>query len=239
MHMARNTLLILFAVLIDLLQAGISAGLFVIGAFPGTVAGSAGGCLVGSWVASNAGCYILGAVAGFVGSAANAPLAVAILPFAIGLGIAVNFCISITLGLVLTAFLWSLGMYRPGYGITGFLVELIPGLDNIPGWTTMTILCVVRKTAEEKKLVGSAGSMFTRLATTGIAGLGATAVFAINQGNQRRARDTDTFTQKEQNERLGEKKRFVSTELKNIDGIRAGRPNVTPQQSQPRESYAV
>jgi hypothetical protein len=220
MYMVRNTLLILFAAFIDLLQAGISAGLFVIGAFPGTVAGSAAGCIIGRSIAGSVGCWIGGAVAGAAGSAANGAAA-ATLPIAVGLGMAVNFCLDITLGLILTLFLLWLGMYHKGYGIGGFLVELIPGLDNLPGWTIMTALCVVRKTAEEKKLVGSTGSMFSTLTTTGVAGATAFTAFAINKGTQRIARDQGLYTKEEQDQRLEEKQKFVSTELKNIDGIRA------------------
>ncbi|OGC88734.1 hypothetical protein A2419_03155 [Candidatus Adlerbacteria bacterium RIFOXYC1_FULL_48_26] len=220
MHTARNSLLILFAILLDILQAGISAGLFMMGAFPGTVGGAAGGCFIGAKVAGSVGCAIGGTVAGFAGSVVNVASA-ATLPFAVGLGFAVNFCISATLGVILVAWLWSLGMYKFGPGITGFIVELTPGLAVVPGWTMMTILCVVRKTAEEKKLVGSTGSLFTTFATTGIAGAGAFAAFAINQGTARRAREAGVFTQEEQDQNLAEKKQFVSTELKNIDGIRA------------------
>ena len=219
MHSVRNSLLILFAILLDLLQAGISAGLFFMGAFPGTVGGATGGCFLGAKVAGEIGCAIGGAVAGVAGTALNAAAA-ATLPFAVGLGFAVNFCISATLGIILVAWLWSLGMYKLGPGITGFIVELTPGLAVVPGWTMMTILCVVRKTAEENKLVGSAGSLFTKFATTGIAGAGAFAAFAINQGTARRAREAGVFTQEEQDQNLAEKKQFISTELKNIDGIR-------------------
>lgn len=226
MHTARNILLISFAALIDLLQAGISAALFMIGAFPGTVGGSAAGCLIGAQIAGEIGCGFLGLVAGVAGSTVNGA-AVATLPIAIGIGFAINFCLDITLGVVLIGFLMWLGMYHKGYGIGGFIVELIPGLDNIPGWTFMTIMCVVDKTAREKNLIASKGSMFTKLATTGITGVATSAVFAIHQGNQRRAREAGVFTQEEQDQRLGEKKQFVSAELRNIDGIRAANPNTS------------
>ncbi len=217
MHLVRNTLLILFAAFIDLLQAGISAGLFVIGAFPGTIGGSAAGCIIGRAVAGSVGCWIGGTVAGIAGSAANGA-AVATLPIAVGLGMAVNFCIDISLGLVLTLFLLWLGMYHKGYGIGGFLVELIPGLDNLPGWTIMTALCVTHKTAEEKKLIGTSDSMFKNLlVTTGVGGL---AAFKINQGTQSIARQHGMYTQEEQNGRQEDKKQLVSAELRNIDGIR-------------------
>jgi hypothetical protein len=219
MHMVRNTLLILFAAFIDLLQAGTSAALFVIGAFPVTTVGGTAGCLIGKYVGGSLGCAILGTVAGVVGAPANAPVAVTTLPLAIGLGVAVNFCLDITLGLVLTLFLLWFGMYKKGYGVGGFLVELIPGIDNIPGWTIMTALCVVSKTAEEKKLKAPGETMFKSLMVT--AGAGALAAFKINQVTQRVARERGISTQEEQGQRLEEKKQFVSTELKNIDGIRA------------------
>ncbi|MBY0294098.1 hypothetical protein K2Q08_02080 [Patescibacteria group bacterium] len=221
MNTVRNTLLILFAIVIDLLQAGISAGLFVMGAFPGTVGGAAGGCLIGHRIAGEIGCWIGSVAAGVAGSAVNAA-SIATLPFAVGLGFAVNFCIDVTLGLVLVGFLIWLGMYYKGIGIGGFIVELVPGLGNIPGWTFMTILCVMRKTAEEKQLAGaSGGSSFTNFITAGVAGMGAFAANTANSEPRRVVRQQGVYTQEEQDGNLAEKKQFVSTELKNIDGIRA------------------
>lgn len=223
MHAVRNTLLILFAVLLDILQAGISAGLFFMGAFPGTIGGATGGCLIGAKIAGPVGCTIGGAVAGVAGTAVNAAAA-ATLPFAVGLGFAVNFCISATFGVVLIGFLLLFGMYYKGAGIAGFIIELIPGLAIVPGWTGMTVMCVMRKSAEEKALAGSAaGGLFTTFATAGMAGAGAFATFAINQGTARRARGTEAPAQEDQSQ-PEQKKQFVSTELKNIDGIRTKPP---------------
>jgi hypothetical protein len=217
MHMVRNTLLILFAVMIDLLQAGISAGLFVVGAFPGTTAGGTIGCVIGAKIADSVGCAVGSAAGGFAGSILNVAAPVT-LPFAIGLGFAVNFCIAVTLGTVLVAWLWSLGMYKMGPGIAGFIVELIPGLDNIPGWTAMTIISVMRKTAEEKGLSTPTESAFKTMFTT--AGAGAMAAFKINQQTQTVARERGVFSQEQQDARQEEKTQRVSVELKNIDGIR-------------------
>lgn len=226
MHSVRNTLLILFAILIDLLQAGVSAGLFFMGAFPGTVGGATGGCILGAKFAGALGCSIGGAVAGVAGTALNGAAA-ATLPFAIGLGFAVNFCVSITFGAVLMLWLWSMDMSYKDIGLGGFLVEMIPGLDNIPGWTTMVILCIVRKTAEEKLLSVPAESAFKTLFVT--AGAGAMGAFKINQGTQALARARGVYTQEQQDARQEEKKQFVSAELRNINGIRM-RSRPTPSQ---------
>ena len=218
--MVRNALLILFAICIDLLQALIALSFFVMGAFPGTVGGGTAGCLLGSQVAGGIGCAFLGTVAGAVGSIGDAAAGTT-LPIAVGLGFAVNVCMDAFLGTILIGLLWVLGMYYPRYGITGLIAELIPGINDLPGWTIMTVLCVIRKTAEEKRLV-SAGGMFQTLMTTGITGIGASAVFAINSASGRLVREQSTIrTQEDQDSDRERIKHAVSTELKNIDGIRA------------------
>jgi hypothetical protein len=144
------------------------------------------------------------------------------MPIAVGLGFAVSVCIDAFLGTILIAILWTLGMYYSRYGITGLIVELIPGINDLPGWTTMTVLCVIRKAAEEKEVTGSAGGMFQTLMTTGLTGLGATTAFALNSTSGRLVREHSTVrTQIEQDSDRERIKGAVHTELKDIDGIRS------------------
>jgi hypothetical protein len=226
--MVRNTLMICFALLIDLLQAGISAGLFAIGSFSGTVAGGAAGCLVGTAVADRVGCWVGTFAGGVAGTAANPWLAVATVPLAIGLGFAINFCIDITFGTVLVMWMITQKMYYPRYGVAGYIAELIPGINDLPAWTLTTVLAVIRKSAEEGKLKGSASGTFTSMMSGGIAGAGGALVTRIKQSSMDVARDAGIFTAQQQTqENARQHERIVGSELKNIDGIRAPRNQAT------------
>ena len=232
--MVRNTLLISFAILIDLLQAGISAGLFAVGAFPGTVAGGAAGCALGTYYAGSVGCVVVGSIAGFVGTAGNV-VAAATLPIAIALGFAVNFCLDVTLGTILVMWLMWEGMYYPRYGIGGFIAELMPGLSDLPAWTVMTILSVVRKSAEEGKLRGTPAASLTKMMSSGLAGAGVSLVTSIKQGNMETARNVGSYTEEQQTqEGEHQQERMVNSELKNIDGIRAPRTQPSNDNTAPK-----
>jgi hypothetical protein len=237
--MVRNTLLILFAIVIDGAQAVISMGLLALGAAPGTVAGGATGCLVGHTIAGKIGCYVAGGAAGVAGSLANPILAAYTIPLAIAAGFAVNFCLNITLGTILTAWLITQKMYYPRYGVTGYIVELVPGINDLPIWTMTTVLAVMRKNAEEGKLAGTAGAMFSKFMTSGVIGTAATGISVLNQTSQKITRDAGVFTQEEQDSVQEQKKQQVSSELKNIDGIRASRTPAGDNGAQTKLQYAA
>ncbi|MEI6864006.1 MAG: hypothetical protein WCK46_01360 [Candidatus Adlerbacteria bacterium] len=229
----KGALLIGFALLIDGAQAFTAFTFFVMGAFPGTAGGGIAGCLLGStFFGGKIGCFLVGTITSVAGSLVNPVLAPIALPFAIALGFGISFCIDVTLGAILLASLWSFGMYYPKYAGAGLLLEMLPGLSNLPGWTCMTTLAVIRKKAEEKKLEGTAGEAFSKRMTSGLTGAGATTIFGLNQATQKLARERGVYTQEEQNTADSKTKSTVSTELRNIDGIRAPRTqsssNLTP-----------
>lgn len=145
MTLVRNTIFILLALFIDGLQAVISWGVAAIAAFPVTSGGTAAGCLAGSQVAGQIGCWAGGLVVGLLsvtpfGLAANASVAFYTVPVGIAVGIAVSMCLSLVLG---WSFLVPL-MYLFGANVSWKRLvwgggEMIPGLNNIPFWTFFTI----------------------------------------------------------------------------------------------------
>jgi hypothetical protein len=144
--------LIMLALLIDGIQAGMSAAIFILSAFPGTFGGAAAGCAAGNAVAGQVGCSIGGFLLGLVGSIPliNGVLATVTMPVGVILGFAISVCLSLTLGAGLIMLLIIYGMFYPKYLMPGGISELIPGFDLIPGWTALTILCVLRKIRDEK-----------------------------------------------------------------------------------------
>lgn len=228
MHTLRNTLLILFAIIIDGTQALISAALFAIGAFPGTFAGGATGAAAGGYVAGSVGA----AIGGFLGGLVGTPLDVfapTTLPLAIVMGFVINFCIDVTFGTLLSMWLLTQGMYYPKYAIGGWVAELIPGLNDMPAWTVSTVLAVIRKNAEENASEGTSASIFTQMIGGGtLLGAGVAAITAINQKNVRTAEQTGVFAKEQQDQQTDAGRARVSIELKNIDGIRSTRPDTTP-----------
>lgn len=216
--MIRNALIILFAVFIDVFQALLSIGFFIIGAFPGTVAGGVGGCVIGSYVGGK--CMLGGIILGIVGTFGDPFVAPYSLPVAVGLGIAVNICIDVTLGTLLVMWLIQSGMYYPTYMISGVLSELIPGVNDLPGWTMLAVVSVLRKTAEEK-IKGGLGSIVRGVINTGVASAGIFAAAGINKLREPLPQDEGEAQD------MGEYMRTQSVEaaqLKNIDGIRASSP---------------
>ncbi len=220
------------ALLIDLLQATISAGLFALSSAPGTIVGAAGGCYIGASIAGKIGCFFLGGLAGFVGSFANPFLAPFTIPLGIAAGFAINVCLSATLGSGLIFLLATNGMWYPDLIFGGGIVELIPGLDDLPGWTVMAGLCILRKKAKEKPgsvlaVAGGAAGVIAAVAEGNAAGVvqsGAQALQGVKQFNQARAREGDMYTQENQEAQGEYQRRNIARELKNIDGIRAKAP---------------
>lgn len=160
----KSAALILLALFIDGIQAAITASLTLITAFPGTVGGATVGCLLGNNFFGGLGCSIGGFVLGLLGSVGDvlAPLTE---PVGLMLAFAINFCLSATLGAGLVMFLIICGMYYPKYLLPGGISEIIPGLDIFPGWTALTILCVLRKIKDEKGgIAGAAAAIVTAAA---------------------------------------------------------------------------
>jgi hypothetical protein len=148
----KSAALIVFALFIDGAQAALSAGLFVISAFPGTFGGGALGCAGGAAVAGDIGCAIGGFLLGVFGSIPliNGALAVVTVPVGVMLGFAVSICLAVTLGAGLITLLIFNGMFYPKYLLPGGISEFIPGVSLIPAWTAIVIFSALQKNKDEK-----------------------------------------------------------------------------------------
>jgi hypothetical protein len=160
-------------------------------------------------------------VAAVFGSAANIAAPVTI-PLAVGLGFAINICISLTLGSMLITFLWIYGMRYPGLVMGVFIGEAIPGFNDLPGWTLLAVRSVIRKAAEEKKGVASlaAGVASAILSPTSAAtGLGKVAqgISTIKTANREMREPASTVERPQQRSPAA---------LKSFDGIRPANDNL-------------
>jgi hypothetical protein len=82
------------------------------------------------------------------------------IPLGIALGMALSICLSITLGAGFLLLLSFNGLFYLRYALGGGFSGIIPVVDILPGWTTMTILCILRKMKEEGQLEGKASTAF-------------------------------------------------------------------------------
>ncbi len=158
----KATLLILFAVFIDGLQVSLSWAFLALGNAV-TAATPLGGAIglggLGCYLNSSSWHDIPGCLAGAgAGAVLGAAVSIGGIPLGVILGFVVDFCISATFGVALVALLVYSGMFYPGYLFGGTIFELIPGFDDFPGWTFMTIMCIIRKKSEEKSGLLSSGA---------------------------------------------------------------------------------
>lgn len=70
-------------------------------------------------------------------------------PIGVGFGVAVNFCLSATLGTGLIMLLIFNKMFYPRYVLPGGISEIFPGFSLVPTWTAIVILSILRKKKEE------------------------------------------------------------------------------------------
>lgn len=127
-------LIFVLALFLDLFQVGIAWGFLALGTVAGTVGGAAAFCAVGAQVAGDIGCAVLGFFGGLVGTAANAFLAPATVPIAVGIGFAISVCLSMTWGSAIIMLLVFNGAFYPKL-LWGMLVEVTPGAGYLPFWT--------------------------------------------------------------------------------------------------------
>jgi hypothetical protein len=163
----KSTLLIMFALIIDGLQALIGLGVSVIAAFPGTVGGAVGGCVAGQQVAGSLGCSIGGFVLGILGTVLpiNGLLTPATIPLGMAIGFTIDVCLSLTLGSGLIFVLFMFGMFYPKYVWSGSIAEFLPGFDILPGWTAMVVLSILEKSKEERGVLGTVAGVATLAAS--------------------------------------------------------------------------
>jgi hypothetical protein len=204
MTFVKGTVLILLALFIDGLQAGISMMIALAAAVPGTALGAAGGVLAGSWICGWMGSTasaICGSVGGFVfgflGSWLNPLLAPVTEPVGIAMGFAINVCLSLTFGafllLVMLIFLKKIYVTNLFFG----LGEVIPGINNIPFWTAFVVISLVKKSKEDGSALGavagaalSPGSAFGKAAS----GIMAMKETTMKVADKYKAYENPTFT---------------------------------------------
>jgi hypothetical protein len=89
------------------------------------------------------------------------------------LSFAICVCISLTAGTFLVfLMLFSGGIFYPSYIWSGYVGEVIPGVDILPIWTTMVILCLLKKVGEEKAgtIIGAAAGLAASASPQGMSG---------------------------------------------------------------------
>lgn len=230
--MSKYGLLLAIAVLIDALQAILGWTAFAIGMgleFITPAGGGAAGAAAGAYacfdstkgiitaVAAATKCAVGGAVAGALISTFGIPLGTV-------LGFVLEMVVSLTLGSALIVLMWFLGVYSRTSTTIGWIVEMIPGLDIIPGWTFMVIMCILKKEAKDGVLNLKGKNSAAKLANMVMPGTAlGTAVGGI------------TYMQRQKNEMMlsngmategtykqmrAVKRQNIKTELQNIDGIK-------------------
>ncbi len=145
------------------------------------------------------------------------------MPAAVAIGFTTDVVTSFTFGSGLLLVLSYYGMFYAPYTLGGSIVEIIPGLDVVPGWTIMTILCIVKKSREEGGTLGNvAGTLLTVVAPEARVATGATqAATTVTAPAQQTAQTPQAYEQ-ESREASRAQNRVVS-DLKNIDEIKPNR----------------
>lgn len=70
-------------------------------------------------------------------------------PVGVGLGMAINLCLSATLGAGLIMLLMFNRMFYPKYILPGGISEIFPGFSILPTWTAITVLSILQKKKDE------------------------------------------------------------------------------------------
>lgn len=158
------------------------------------------------------------------------------IPLGIALGIALSICISITLGAGFLLLLAFNGLFNIRYAIGGGISGIIPILDILPGWTTMTILCILRKMKEEGELEGKASTAFaTMVAPNTKMGAVYQGIKDINRDRVAGMRAVGSILPEEE-AAAQESRRAVSTNLKSIDELPATK---SKPQTEQKQQYAI
>jgi hypothetical protein len=158
------------------------------------------------------------------------------IPLGIALGIALSICISITLGAGFLLLLAFNGLFNMRYAIGGGISGIIPILDILPGWTTMTILCILRKMKEEGELEGKASIAFaTMVAPNTKMGAVYQGIKDINRDRVAGMRAVGSILPEEE-VAAQESRRAVSTNLKSIDELPATK---SKPQTEQKQQYAI
>ncbi len=241
MKVGRDILLISIAAFIDALQAVLSWMAFTLGItlqsitpFGGAAAGAvAGGYACWNGAAGTLSALVAASKCALAGGAAGALASAFGIPIGVALGFVLEIIVSLTIGSGLILLLIFNGMYYSTRTPVGLIFEIMPGLDILPGWTVMTILCVLKKRAEEGKLLEKAATAFATMQLPDTA-LGAAVgrVKSIQRTNTNRMLQNGVATEGSYTQARVNSRQRINTELKSIDGITPSR--VTPaEQNQP------
>jgi hypothetical protein len=172
----RGMFLLAFALFIDGLQAALAWSAFALGSGLQAITpwgGAAGGAAAGAvlcWDSANGvltavvdatKCALGGGALGALASGFGAPLG-------IGLGFALEICVSFTFGFGLIILLYYYDLYDNTRMLGAGLVEIVPGVNNLPAWTLMVVLCLFKKYSEEK-LKGVTGASVDTKKVIGVA----------------------------------------------------------------------
>ncbi len=159
--MLRYMPFILVALFIDGLKAivywvcfAMGSALMALTPLGAALAGCVAGATASSGVVSGVANCATGAIAGGIISPVGAPIG-------IGLGIVLSFCISITLGSGFLLLLAFNNLFYFRYAVGGGFAGMLPVLDVLPGWTAMTVLCILRHQKEELALEGNSSALLS------------------------------------------------------------------------------
>lgn len=175
--MIRYAFLILFALIIDGLQALCTAIFAIMGAAPGTVSGSAAAAFIAAKLSFGTfATGIIMAIGGLLGSILNPALVGFTAPLGVVMGMVMSVIISLTLGLVFIGVLAINHLFYRKYIFPAFIGETIPGLDFLPGWTGATVACVLTDATQQKLSASSLVQGATAVASVAPIGRAASAV---------------------------------------------------------------
>ncbi len=130
--------------LFDAIPFLIGLVIFIIFAFPGSLAGALAGCVAGGSYFGEAGCKAGAAILGFLGTLANTEIALVTAPLGTILAIVVIDILNIVLGILMFTLLAFNGMFHLPYFFMG-AIKIIPGFNIFPWWATIAYWSVKRK----------------------------------------------------------------------------------------------
>lgn len=88
------------------------------------------------------------------------------LPMGFVIGFAINFTISLVIGTPLVLALAMNGMFAPVRTFVTYFAEIIPAMNNLPVWTTLVVLCLLRSRASK----GGVGGMISGVVSLAVPG---------------------------------------------------------------------
>lgn len=91
-------------------------------------------------------------------------------PIGIGVGMAINSAIGLTAGAGLLLLLLLNGSFYPFLIASAFIGEVVPGINNLPFWTVITIMCLLKSRSTEGGAIGAIAGVAVAAASGGVTG---------------------------------------------------------------------